>query len=93
MTAATISTETVTQVQAPGTKANGTSGKYNPRNYLSDRAKVTEIDGSECDKSGYSHGGIDRADVFHSSWFDGLRGAWHCFLRKLNLDLLKHALT
>lgn len=50
MTATTISTETAPQAPAPGTKANGTSGKYNPRSYLSDRAKVTEIDGSECDK-------------------------------------------
>ncbi|WVQ90132.1 hypothetical protein IAS59_003909 [Cryptococcus gattii] len=45
MTATTISTETVPQAPAPGTKTNGTLGKYNPRNYLSDRAKVTEIDG------------------------------------------------
>lgn len=50
MTATTISTETVPQAPAPGTKTNGTFCKYNPRNYLSDRAKVTEIDGSECDK-------------------------------------------
>lgn len=64
MTAATISTETVTQVQAAGTKANGATGKYNPRSHLSDRAKVTEIDGSGCAESGRGYKGVGRANFF-----------------------------
>lgn len=89
MTATTISIETVPQAPAAGTKTNGTSGKYNPRTYLSDRAKVTEIDGSECDKRESTQWGWVELMFFPSSWSDGLRRAGRCLLCKSILDLLK----